>query len=264
MALLHTLLNILINKLYQNLNAMKKKFLKTTISFLLIALASKAQSILVKNKSGDVVNNDTLIVFAEPLQKPPLIQIQCKLYPQNKSDQPIDLLVKKTEYILGANVEHSFCFGVYCYAPSVFVSPSSSLVDGIESSFKGVYIYNPALHTPRKDLVSYTFYNKNDIKDSAIVYVEYNTINGLGLETFGNADQSVVQVYPNPSYTTVNISANEQIQKIDLFDLMGKKIKAVSVMKNTYAFDVQELICGQYMFKVYFKDCVRLARFCKG
>lgn len=58
-----------------------------------------------------------------------------------------------------------------------------------------------------------------------------------------------IKLYPNPSNTLVNIVSNETIDKLELYDLLGKTL--VSKSRNTHSIDVSTLSKGIYILKLY-------------
>ena len=159
-----------------------------------------AQHIVIRDRMGNIVNNDTLMYSPEFTQKPPYVEIQCYFYAENAGAATIDMGVKKTEFLLGPNVDHGICFGKLCFPPAVFVAPViSTLAQGqIDSSFSGTYRYLPSTHTPAQDLVGYTFFNDDDPSDSAIVYVVCNTAGATNVDEPLEYREDAAQVVPNP------------------------------------------------------------------
>lgn len=58
-----------------------------------------------------------------------------------------------------------------------------------------------------------------------------------------------IKLYPNPSNTLVNIKSNQTINKLELYDLLGKTL--VSKSRNTHSIDVRILSKGIYILKLY-------------
>ncbi|MCX7549861.1 T9SS type A sorting domain-containing protein, partial [Xanthomarina sp. F2636L] len=61
------------------------------------------------------------------------------------------------------------------------------------------------------------------------------------------ADTSI-SVYPNPTSDYINISTSYQIQQVEVFDILGKKVKVVS---NSNQIAVTNLQAGIYIVKVF-------------
>src|SRR5688572_82956 len=104
------------------------------ISFPTIA---NAQSIVVRDLKGNIVNDDTLRPVAAFTQKPPLTEIECYLTAQNTSSKTMRMRAKKIEYVINKDAQHGICFANHCYQYTVFVSPNVDTVapGAIDSTF---------------------------------------------------------------------------------------------------------------------------------
>lgn len=72
------------------------------------------------------------------------------------------------------------------------------------------------------------------------------TINLVGVD---NASKSDVAVYPNPAATTVYITAQNQIEKIEFISLSGKSVLTIPGNGNGMQADIQSLAAGVYLVK---------------
>lgn len=68
----------------------------------------------------------------------------------------------------------------------------------------------------------------------------------LGTTDFGYANNTI-SLYPNPAKEVLNISSSSQIAKIEVFDLLGKKVASNS---NTSNVNVAAIGKGTYIVKV--------------
>jgi CubicO group peptidase (beta-lactamase class C family) len=97
--------------------------------------------------------------------------------------------------------------------------------------------------SPENSLVPFTF--NDDI---------WEHINNLSCNTqilnVLNDNNSLVAVFPNPSDDRINIKSDEEIQKIEIFNIQGKLVKIVSVKSKEMNISVVELPSGQYSLKV--------------
>ncbi len=214
-----------------------------------------AQSITVRDSNGIVVTGDTIEISPEITQKPPYTNIQCRLYAQNNSGNTMDLGVKKAEITPDPDAEHGICFYKYCYPTSVYVAPDVVQLSpsGIDSSFKGTYLYLVSNHTPGKYLVAYTFFNHDNPADSAIVYVYYNTNITTGIAV--NSTQNNISTYPNPAKDVVLLSSPSGINgtltitnsmgvlvhKQTLVDARSASIPTSSWAVGMYYYDIKEI-----------------------
>jgi hypothetical protein len=67
----------------------------------------------------------------------------------------------------------------------------------------------------------------------------------LSSESFSKVD---FKVYPNPASNVINIASSKAIDKIEIFDVLGKKVLMTTETKQI---DVQGLKSGVYLFKVF-------------
>ena len=58
-----------------------------------------------------------------------------------------------------------------------------------------------------------------------------------------------VKVYPNPANSKINISSQFKIDKIDLYDMLGKLILTNKSESNVI--DVSAITNGMYLLKIY-------------
>lgn len=56
-----------------------------------------------------------------------------------------------------------------------------------------------------------------------------------------------VQLYPNPVKETLFFSSKIQVQKVVIYNMMGKAVKSFSPDLQTNAYDVSDLISGIYI-----------------
>lgn len=231
---------------------------KIAIIILLLPSALKAQNIIIRDKGGNIVNNDTLLRSPEFTQKPPYTEIRCYLYVQNNSAAVMHMGAKKTELVIGATVEHGICFAKICYVPQVFVSPNLDTVQpsGIDSTFSGHYRYLKDMHTPSHDLVAYTFYNNDNPADSAIVYVIYNSMPATGIET--EHPEAAVLIGPNPAGDAIKFyyPATVLPANIVITNTTGQTIisQAAAGVGGTFSLSTAGWANGIYHYALSFTD----------
>lgn len=66
-----------------------------------------------------------------------------------------------------------------------------------------------------------------------------------------NTDRAEAAIRPNPSHDFVTIDNAEKINKIEIFDINGKKIQELAGLSSAERINIQHLIQGTYIFKVY-------------
>ncbi len=63
-------------------------------------------------------------------------------------------------------------------------------------------------------------------------------------------DKSALKVYPNPTKNILNISYNQEISNIEIFNLVGQRVVTISPNANTGQVDMSNLASGAYFVKV--------------
>ena len=69
----------------------------------------------------------------------------------------------------------------------------------------------------------------------------------LGNNSFDNANFSY---YPNPVKNTLNLSYNQEISNVEVFNLLGQKVSSNVINANAAQIDMSNLSKGAYMVKV--------------
>jgi hypothetical protein len=70
---------------------------------------------------------------------------------------------------------------------------------------------------------------------------------GLGNNSF---DSSNFTYYPNPVKNTLNLSYNQEISNVEVFNLLGQKVSSNVINANAAQIDMSNLSKGAYMVKV--------------
>lgn len=236
-------------------------YFKMILACLLLPAGLYAQHITVRDENGIIVNNDTLLrVVGGPVSKPPYTEMQCYLYAENTSAMPMDMGARKTEITLSANAEHTFCFAGICYDSSVFISPNGSMTapGGIASTFYGHYRFIEATHTPAIDLVAYTFYDRNNPLDSAVVYVIYNTTTITGIQSAGYTKPHLI-VAPDPANDIINFDCSKvdgEPANLIIVDAIGRIMmkRAINNINKTLSLPTDQWPASAYHYILYSKD----------
>ncbi|MFV0599439.1 MAG: T9SS type A sorting domain-containing protein [Bacteroidales bacterium] len=106
--------------------------------------------------------------------------------------------------------------------------------------------------TNATEYVVYAFaYNQNDVLGTYTSGIHFITgqgvINGLN-DVEGLSSSSV---YPNPAKDNVNIASKANIEKVEMFNMMGQKVSENSVNSMFTSVNVANLNAGTYVVKVY-------------
>ena len=230
------------------------KSFKIFLLFVLFSTALSAQSFIVRDHYGKIVNNDTLVVIFHPDTNHGWTELSVFLYVQNISSSTLTLGAKKTEYNIQQGEYHAICFGGTCFDSTTFVSPFKDPVNpgGIDSTFSGHFRFDDLLHPPGRCLVAYTFYDDNNPNDSSIVYVEYNTMEKAGVGT--NMVPSSIEVRPNPSSGLVHLQysilnkINREKSYIQVINSLGECVRIIDLEEAEVlvSLDLKELAAGIY------------------
>lgn len=109
----------------------------------------------------------------------------------------------------------------------------------------------------RNDLVQFVI-----TSDLGTVYYDnlYLHKNTLSTPSFGTSN---VKMYPNPASTVLNIDAQETIEKVSIYNLLGQEV--ISVLPNDQAvtLDVATLQTGIYVVKATINGAVSSTKFIK-
>ena len=136
---------------------------------------------------------DTLVVYGDANAA----EIVCHAVVTNNSGKDMSVKVSRERLFLVEGASSQFCWGL-CYPPATTDSPQYLTLQAGESSptehFSGHYLPNSFIGS---SYVKYTFYNMDNIGQSASIIVKYMaTPAGIAEEAMRNG--SVSDIYPNP------------------------------------------------------------------
>lgn len=143
-----------------------KKFILFAFLTALVSVYVHSQSLTLASPDGTPIsNNGNIVVAGNPMQG----ELICNLKIGNVSANSASVMLKKVEINCITGTENSFCWGVNCYPPFVFVSPDPEIIPAgtVDSiSFSGHYVPNTINGT---SIVRYVFYLDNQPNDSVCV-----------------------------------------------------------------------------------------------
>ncbi len=88
-----------------------------------------------------------------------------------------------------------------------------------------------------------------------------NTCTMIGTSSVSNgAIDYNISIYPNPSHSEINISSSERVDKIQIYDQLGRMIKEANKQQTI---TVDDLLTGRYFVKVYLQDGITTQAFVK-
>jgi hypothetical protein len=70
-------------------------------------------------------------------------------------------------------------------------------------------------------------------------------------------------MYPNPASNQLNISAKELISNVEVFNVLGKRVKSFSLNATKEALDISDLNSGVYLVKFVSGGKLGTAKFIK-
>jgi hypothetical protein len=82
----------------------------------------------------------------------------------------------------------------------------------------------------------------------SIVYIDniYFTSNSLGVKDFTTSN---IKMYPNPTSSVFTIEANEIVESVSLFNVLGQEVLTNKFNANTVSIDISNLQTGVYVVK---------------
>jgi hypothetical protein len=96
-----------------------------------------------------------------------------------------------------------------------------------------------------------------------IVYIDnvYFTRNNLGVKDFTSSN---IRMYPNPTSTVFTIEANDVIDNISLFNVLGQEVLTKTSNSNSVTLDVANLQTGVYVVKSTIGGVISTSRLVKN
>ena len=67
-----------------------------------------------------------------------------------------------------------------------------------------------------------------------------------------NSENNKLQIYPNPAKNIINIKYNSEIEKISIFDYLGKEI--LTQIQNNNEINVENLSKGIYTIEIQLEN----------
>ncbi|MCK9164011.1 MAG: T9SS type A sorting domain-containing protein, partial [Bacteroidales bacterium] len=74
----------------------------------------------------------------------------------------------------------------------------------------------------------------------------------IGIEDI-DVDIVEAKVYPNPAIDKLNIESKEMIQRLEVYDALGRKVFSKIPNQNNFSFDISNLERGIYILKLQTK-----------
>jgi len=115
---------------------------------------------------------------------------------------------------------------------------------------------------------------KNKMRETASTYPTYDYLKGYGILNFNNALTAIststlsteeikkieIKIYPNPTKNSFNISTQDNIQNLELYDESGRKIKDLPISKTQ---NIDNLNSGIYYIKIKTNNTTQVEKIIK-
>src|SRR5690606_4797228 len=109
------------------------------------------------------------------------------------------------------------------------------------------YVYSSAIQADGKIVVGGTFTKYNTYYRNGILRLHGDET--ADVEDFENPSSSI-QVYPNPTKDYINITSEEIIQSIEIYDITGRLVKAEPINRFEAQQNIDNLANGTYVLKI--------------
>lgn len=98
----------------------------------------------------------------------------------------------------------------------------------------------------------------DNVTNQANIYFDYNfpvetndAVTTFGMLTAGHFEADpTVMIYPNPTNDIVNITADNNLRSIELYDIQGRLLETHSVNENSTRVDLSKRATGMYFIKI--------------
>lgn len=225
--------------------------MRTGLILILFSLSTTqltGQTLLLTHE-GNEVNEDSVFLSATPEDL--LVSIHFSV--TNHTEDPMDVRVMKTESQVVTGTFNTFCWAGVCFAPDVYVSPLTQILDAGETdSTSFVADYQP-MGQLGTTIIRYTFQNIANAADSVSVTVFFE-VGSTGIESTGSSDPQV-WVYPNPANRFLAIRNNTPIAgplSVSLFNSVGQVVlkRMLTSPNQTWTWALPPLPDGIYYLKI--------------
>jgi len=196
---------------------MKRKYL--VLLFLTIGIFGFSQTLTLLYKGKELANNE--IIYADSYDAN-LGYIKAFIGVKNTDRTEVEVSVTKNPISVIDNSSNLFCWGIYCYSPSVTESrnPVKIPARSIDDSFYAEYV--PANLTTGESVIEYKFYELNNTSNSASVVVHF-VENQTGINKLQNDEFCSLSSIYNTGTIKVSCNLTEKSTLI-IQNLSGKKI----------------------------------------
>ncbi len=219
-----------------------KKGLLTILTVIGFIAATTAQSLQVE--SYDAVTNVNSVHGG--------VDYEAHVTIKNIGTSAVNVLCTRYEY--GANWcafdSNYFCWDL-CYGNATSQSIGGWLIqpEDINNQFSG-HVYSPYSSATCVDSVRYVFYVENNRNDSVSVVLKFSAAPNVGVE---EDNLKSVTAYPNPARYFFFVEFKNQPEAnttIEVYNLLGSKVKSVSAKSKKVEINVSGLKSGIYLYTI--------------
>ena len=201
--------------------------------------------------SAFVVNGQSLTATNVMISGDPLFFMEGHATITNVSSTSKDVAVQRTVNNLFSGHNSYFCW-VQCYGSGTSISPDNiTLAPGGETDlFRGDL---ETFSISGISLVSYCFYDANNVSDSVCVEYLYDATTGLAEVVTGK--NFISKAYPNPASSTtnfyVNVAKGGKNARLKFFNMLGAEVKDIAIQQNSVKVNVSDLKSGIYFYSLW-------------
>lgn len=232
---------------------MKKYLLFIPLSFAL--LISNAQSLIIRDIDGNVVNNSEVTIGVNPS-----LDVESNSF-EVENATGANILVNAVRYENDCTVGSGefFCWTLClgseeCGSEFVREMPFAQMVNA--NSISPVPLltdFEPSFDSDEDGLegsASYTYvlFDSNDRNDSVYIIMNYNIDYAVGVNEIN--DNAISKIYPNPAQSRIQFNLNTNIARaqFEIYSMVGQKVKQVNIenASGKISIDIDELVPGIY------------------
>ncbi|MFQ5446189.1 MAG: T9SS type A sorting domain-containing protein [Saprospiraceae bacterium] len=74
--------------------------------------------------------------------------------------------------------------------------------------------------------------------------------NSWGIQPDPVVSQVKISIYPNPATNFISINTDEHVKQINIFNLIGRKLKTINEVVKGQRYDITDLPKGMYLVQV--------------
>ncbi|SDK26605.1 T9SS type A sorting domain-containing protein [Flavobacterium noncentrifugens] len=168
-------------------------------------------------------------------------------------------------YKYGSRGSNAFIekFKVYIGNEAASVSMSATpLADHPDVRNNVTAITNTIAFTPETTGVYYVGFNCYSATDQWLLFIDDIAVSAT-LAT-NNFDRTDLKYYPNPVNETLNLSYNEQIDSVTIYNLTGQTVLQQNVKSENALIHTDDLAKGTYFAKIMIGDSEKTVKFLKN